>query len=152
MALSTISAKTKITASAINNIINAVNAITFPESYVTTTYKSGTSWYRVWSNGFIEQGGEKQGSSNLTPATLTFNKAFPSYCCSLTCMPQGDTVNSNVHSVKYIAITTTYANILTTWASSDSAGYTPCKFRWYACRILILLIIHTISERENCSL
>lgn len=27
-----------------------------PENYVTEFKKTGTSWYRVWSNGFIEQG------------------------------------------------------------------------------------------------
>lgn len=28
-----------------------------PKAYVTKTWHSGTSWYRVWSDGFIEQGG-----------------------------------------------------------------------------------------------
>lgn len=42
--------------------------------YVTTYWKSGTSWYRIWSDGFIEQGGRvtKTGSSG----TITFPKPF----------------------------------------------------------------------------
>lgn len=28
-----------------------------PKAYITETFKSGTSWYRKWSDGFIEQGG-----------------------------------------------------------------------------------------------
>ena len=27
-----------------------------PNAYVTQTWRSGTSWYRKWSDGFIEQG------------------------------------------------------------------------------------------------
>lgn len=29
------------------------------DAYVTDAYRSGSSWYRVWSNGLIEQGGSK---------------------------------------------------------------------------------------------
>lgn len=29
----------------------------YNKSYVTTTYRNGTSWYRVWSDGWCEQGG-----------------------------------------------------------------------------------------------
>lgn len=41
-----------------------------PRTYVTKTWISGTEWYRVWSNGFIEQGGHGTGS------TCTFSKPF----------------------------------------------------------------------------
>ena len=34
----------------------------YNKSYVTETYKNGTSWYRKWSNGYIEQGGSYTGS------------------------------------------------------------------------------------------
>ena len=37
--------------------------------YITTTYRNGDSWYRVWSDGFIEQGG--------TLATATGTITFP---------------------------------------------------------------------------
>lgn len=39
-------------------------------TYVTKTWSSGTEWYRVWSDGFIEQGGHGTGS------TCTFSKPF----------------------------------------------------------------------------
>lgn len=39
---------------------------------VIETYKNGTSWYRVWSDGWCEQGG--YASSN--PSTVTFLKTF----------------------------------------------------------------------------
>ena len=47
-----------------------VGAIPRPNAYVTTTWRSGTEWYRVWSDGWIEQGGHGTGG------TCTFNKPF----------------------------------------------------------------------------
>lgn len=41
-----------------------------PRTYVTKTWSSGTEWYRVWSDGFIEQGGHGTGSA------CTFSKPF----------------------------------------------------------------------------
>ena len=32
--------------------------------YITQTYQSGTSWYRVWSDGWIEQGGISATNTN----------------------------------------------------------------------------------------
>lgn len=47
-----------------------VDAIPRPNAYVTKTWRSGTEWYRVWSDGWIEQGGHGTGS------TCTFSKSF----------------------------------------------------------------------------
>lgn len=50
-----------------------------PEAYVIETWSSGSSWYRVWSDGFIEQGGfntNTGGSFSITKITVTLNKAF----------------------------------------------------------------------------
>lgn len=47
-----------------------VDAIPRPNAYVTKTWRSGTAWYRVWSDGWIEQGGHGTGD------TCTFNKSF----------------------------------------------------------------------------
>lgn len=61
----------------IQNVMSAVNAIQAdltqiprPSTYVTKTWSSGTEWYRVWSDGFIEQGGHGTGS------VCTFSKPF----------------------------------------------------------------------------
>lgn len=65
MALTQITVKTKITASTLNGIIDAVNSLqtATPNVYVTETYASGTTGYRKWSNGFIEQWGQLHGAS-----------------------------------------------------------------------------------------
>lgn len=47
-----------------------ITQIPQPRTYVTKTWSSGTEWYRVWSDGFIEQGGHGTGS------TCTFSKPF----------------------------------------------------------------------------
>lgn len=48
-----------------------------PKVYVTETRYSGTSWYRVWSDGWIEQGGTKAGALfNGASQTLTLPKAY----------------------------------------------------------------------------
>lgn len=47
-----------------------VGVIPRPNAYVTKTWRSGTEWYRVWSDGWIEQGGHGTGSA------CTFSKPF----------------------------------------------------------------------------
>lgn len=42
--------------------------------FVKETYNSGTSWYRVWSDGWIEQGGRV--TPTASSGTITFLKAF----------------------------------------------------------------------------
>lgn len=53
-----------------NDLSNKPSIPATPNAYVTKTWHSGTEWYRVWSDGFIEQGGHGTGS------TCTFSKAF----------------------------------------------------------------------------
>lgn len=43
--------------SAVNVVQAQVGKIPTPRAYVTGTWHSGTSWYRKWSDGWIEQGG-----------------------------------------------------------------------------------------------
>lgn len=49
-----------------------------PKAYVTETWVSGPSGYRIWSDGFIEQWGKIYLSEEATYHTLTFEKAFRS--------------------------------------------------------------------------
>lgn len=72
MALSTISAGTKVTANTLNGIINAVNAI--PSNGLTATHYSAGKYIRL-SNGFQLCTGTKSHSS-IDNATITFPKAF----------------------------------------------------------------------------
>ncbi|MBQ8347788.1 MAG: hypothetical protein IJY17_09350 [Alphaproteobacteria bacterium] len=44
--------------------------------YVTETYHSGTEWYRVWSDGWIEQGGVVKPAAVSTAYQANFVKPF----------------------------------------------------------------------------
>ena len=44
--------------------------------YLTETYRNGTSWYRVWSDGWCEQGGYSNFAGGGT--TITFTKPYKS--------------------------------------------------------------------------
>ena len=53
-----------------NDLTNKPSIPANPNAYVTQTWRSETEWYRVWSDGWIEQGGHGTGG------TCTFNKSF----------------------------------------------------------------------------
>jgi hypothetical protein len=57
------------------------------KAVVTETYRSGMQWYRVWSDGWIEQGGYLEVSSNTV--TITFHKAFNSGDYFTLALPHG---------------------------------------------------------------
>lgn len=58
-----------------------------PKAYVTETWRSGTSWYRVWSDGFIEQGGKLTFTGTAAiRSEITFNKPFASSMIGLSLM------------------------------------------------------------------
>lgn len=74
----------------IQNVMSAVNAVqTSLENilHITETWKStdGSSWYRKWSDGFIEQGGHYTYSGN-SEFTVTLNKQMKTtyYHCDVT--------------------------------------------------------------------
>ena len=62
--------------------------------HITETYVNGTSWYRVWSDGWCEQGGYYKNSSNGTK-NFTFLKSFINnnyyLSCSTTYTENGST-------------------------------------------------------------
>ena len=47
-----------------------------PNAYITETFHRGASWYRKWSDGFIEQGGRMVNESSI--GTITLPKAYTS--------------------------------------------------------------------------
>ena len=90
------------------------------------SYNNGTSWYRVYSDGWIEQGGELSvaNNNNWAYTTLTFLKAFSNANYTITATPQEDA---------YYAAWTFGFNNKT--ASNIKIGVIHCygKVSWYAC-------------------
>ena len=66
-------------------------------AYITSTWHSGTSWYRKWSDGFIEQGGSASCVNGST--AITFPTAFTSvpkimFKAVRNCVADGDSSGS----------------------------------------------------------
>ena len=79
----------------IQNVMSAVNAVQAKVEdklgvstvHITETWKStaGTSWYRVWSDGWIEQGGTyTSGDNNALLITLSKKMTTTYYHCAVT--------------------------------------------------------------------
>ena len=57
-----------------NRLINLEN-----KKYIVETWNEGTEWYRVWSDGWIEQGGTTgliTSRDSYNSKTITFKKSF----------------------------------------------------------------------------
>lgn len=99
---------------------------------VVETYKKGTSWYRKYSDGWIEQGGVYDSGSIQAgiSATITFLKAFTvnPLTVSLSVM-RGDNNNlANVPNIGSFSKTSMYL-YAGRFTSTGGTRY----FSWYAC-------------------
>lgn len=102
--------------------------------FITETWKDGTEWYRVWSDGWIEQGG--QSPTPVQTETITFKKPFteiPTVLCSAISY---STSGGNAAFTYVYDITTTTAGIGSGgWINSGiltSQNGVVAK-KWYAC-------------------
>ena len=86
----------------INTVNNKLDASTYTSNprtnavYITQTYHSGSSWYRVWSDGFIEQGGKVTGAAyNASGVNVTFLKSFSdtNYIVNVTALEGTNYIN-----------------------------------------------------------
>ena len=97
------------------------------KGFVKETWKSGTSWYRIWSDGWIEQGGYLSWNGAWT--TLTFNRPFT-------------TTNYYINGGGYRSDSSPYQCMIdfkdwgtsscSVWSSDDNTS-NPCVMKWYAC-------------------
>lgn len=114
-------------------VIDSVSSL--PSTYQTASlysmvsikdsYTSGTSWYRIYSDGWIEQGGYFNCSSHGT--TVTFHKAFSNTNYYLN--GNATQVSNGVRFASFYNRSTTGAACYTGDDSSFNQGYV----YWYAC-------------------
>lgn len=101
-----------------------------PKAYVTETWHSSTSWYRVWSDGFIEQGGKLTftGAASIN-REITFNKPFASAMLGLSLMAGRNSGTSTEAEYGYgvYAYSTTKVSV-SAWKENGSAT----TLWWYA--------------------
>ena len=91
---------------------------------VKENYVNGTSWYRVWSDGWIEQGGDTGLGSNANEETFYFSKPFSN--TNYTIVLSGYGSSSGVLSPYYMSVTK-YTDSFKTYTWTDMGK------RWYAC-------------------
>ena len=87
--------------------------------YVTEAWKSGTSWYRIWSDGWIEQGGFVIGASSTNVQLL---KIFSdtTYTVLSNCLDEGTT--------------NFYASFIRSKSVNSFVAFIPRgSLMWYAC-------------------
>jgi hypothetical protein len=94
---------------------------------VVQNYVNGTSWYRVWSDGWIEQGGYLIMTATVT--TLTFLKSFTNANYTLVgTKGRGNTTNSRVVNLSNLTAKTVDVSI-----PYNNGLATDYNVNWYAC-------------------
>ena len=121
---------TKVTGLTPKNTFRAVDyndAVTKNTPHITETYVNGTSWYRVWSDGWIEQGGLvviNKTNSSFT-GSVEFIKKFTNANYTITHSAEG----TGLFVVTINDLTTSGFTVHQTGYSSNTAE----NARWYAC-------------------
>lgn len=94
---------------------------------VTQTYINGTSWYRIYDDGWIEQGSTLATSSSDNPTIVTFLKAFANtnYTLNATVVSQTD-INAGISTRTTTSFGVATSQPGTQWALGRTVS-------WYAC-------------------
>lgn len=126
--------------------VNGVNAdasgnvtLVIPSSVtIVETYMNGSAWYRIWSDGWLEQGGTGGDATIIvaspygTDSTLSFLKPFKTTGYSLVAVNGGTNADNLVITADTIGIrekstTTSIINL------NGPGGSFVNQFTWYAC-------------------
>ena len=92
----------------------------------------GTSWYRKWSDGWIEQGGQHGAVSNSNPVSVTFPTPFTNPPLFLSRAVKG--VSSNgVSSSHADATSGYYTRTATNFSFRQNTSTHVSESIWYAC-------------------
>ncbi len=93
---------------------------------VVENYVNGTSWYRVWSDGWCEQGGREWFATAGTQ--ITFLKAFKDTNYTLT-----TGLNAGDNYVKSLNVSSILSTSFTGKATTDGGGSISSIYWWKAC-------------------
>ena len=111
--------------------VSAVEAkpILNAKAYITETWSNGTSWYRKYSDGWIEQGGYVNPGRNCAAFhTGTFNTAFSTTKITLVATAALSTNNDN----SYYGQIGAFVVSATQFKETSFASEKP-PFNWFAC-------------------
>lgn len=107
------------------------SASTTRPCWVVQNYLSGGSWYRVWSDGWIEQGGISSAVADKAGITVSFLKSFANtnYDLQVTSIWQGTNDDTTWMQSYQIRQDSLKNNSFYVYSRSS----TQKVFRWYAC-------------------
>lgn len=86
---------------------------------VVETYVNGTSWYRVYSDGWCEQGGK---TSQQAHSGITINLLKPYANANYTITISTQNLTSNVHTTNVSNITASAFKVTSNYGGTDSTG------------------------------
>ena len=109
---------------ALNNKIDLDNGNN-PKPHIVETYRNGSSWYRVWSDGWCEQGGAFTSNGGPINQTIYFLKNFvdTEYYFTYTNGWGGYVENGNSVNSRQVG------SVFIPWATSQAGNVS----RWFAC-------------------
>lgn len=112
------------------NIFHAIDHNDFNTPNIVKSYISGTNWYRIWSDGWIEQGGRHQANGSHT---ITLLKPFTTNNYTVTAnLYRSSTWSGQIVSCYTYATSSSVATISVD-RYPDGMGTTSNYVSWYAC-------------------
>ena len=118
------------TSGSYNDLSNKPSIPESQQGYITQTWRSGNNWYRVYSDGWIEQGGFNTGTTSGSGATITvqLHKTYPNtqyFICKNSIWEWNDAITG-----KYL----NFWNITTSSAQTQDINASGKHgFSWFAC-------------------
>ena len=102
---------------------------------VTQNYVNGTSWYRVWSDGWIEQGGQSSTQNINSTNSVAFSKSFANTNYHLSIAPIAPSSNANIDDNLWVLDSNISKTGFVLYATNTGAhdSYSGVRVRWYAC-------------------
>ena len=92
---------------------------------VVETYRSGTSWYRIWSDGWIEQGGVWSGVAASSSASRNLLKTMSTTDYSCILQPNTSTYQGN--GIHYVVSKTVSTVTISGYGTNNA------DLIWYVC-------------------
>ena len=117
--------KADVATSKAQDVIDALATLTTHKT-VIETYKNGSSWYRVWSDGWIEQGGTCTGTSAAVLVNLLKEFEDTNYFITNYMVSGGSSTNYYYGDNKLTARTVSSFTVVVSQAET-------WVLNWYAC-------------------
>lgn len=128
-ALSATDVQTQVKA-ALDGLKAGIDAKPEPNAYIVKTWKSVASWYRVYSDGFIEQGGKTTYPVNLGVHSL--HNAFSS-SSTYTIVGSYARTHGNADGFNNVTGLVIQPYTASTFRSASWSGSDSIEGYWYAC-------------------